>query len=211
MSKDLFDIAYKKNGLVFGNTPTRELQEYLDQYPTIGIVLDLGCGEGRDTLSLLQRGLTVIAVDQSTTGLQKLVSRLETMPKISARLHTVEVDLLDWNWPVNVFDIVVGVTILDHLNSDEIRVVTQHILSACKQGAIVFLQVHTIDDPAITGKGMASEFSGAIKHYFQYNELLHLFDSYLRVLKYEEREEWDFDHGLPHKHGFAILLGKVNK
>lgn len=48
--------------------------------------LDLGCGTGRDTLTLLERGWQVLAVDAETAALSELRQRVPTA--LNARLDT---------------------------------------------------------------------------------------------------------------------------
>lgn len=208
MKKNLFDDAYNTPNLVFGSQPTRILAAYLDENPlNHGVALDLGCGEGRDTIPLLKRGLKVTAVDKSPAGIEKLLKRVEAENISKDMLATEACDVLNFNWTVNHYDLIVGVTLLDHLDKIQGLTIAMKIVEATKKGGIIFMEVHTDRDPAVTRKDPVSEFSDAIEHYFGANELFDIFSKHLRVLIYEDRTEWDYDHGEPHKHGFASLLG----
>jgi len=212
MSGHFFDQVYRsKNGLVFGGTPSRILDSYLDSNPIAGYALDLGCGEGRDTIPLLRRGLSVTAVDISQAAIAKLISRQDLTAEMKRALTTIVADVLHFDWPVKRYDLVLAVTLLDHLETEYIPDICRKIIQATKENGLVFVEVHTDRDPAVTGEGPISEFSSQVKHYFLANELLDLFSPYLRVLVYEDRLEWDYDHGEPHKHGFASLLGQKCK
>ena len=57
--------------------------------------VDLGCGNGRDSLELLRRGWTVTAVDVTAEGLD----RLRTAAGPDARLTTVQAAMEDATWP----------------------------------------------------------------------------------------------------------------
>ena len=208
MKKNLFDDAYNTPNLVFGSQSTRILAKYLDENPlNQGIALDLGCGEGRDTIPLLKRGLNVTAVDKSPVGINKLLKRLETEKISKDMLTTNACDVLNFDWTADYYDLVVGITLLDHLDKEQGLKVATKIIEATKKGGIVFMEVLTDRDPAVTHNNPVSEFAEAIEHYFGANELLDIFSKYLRVLIYEDRLEWDYDHGEPHKHGCASLLG----
>ncbi len=47
--------------------------------PAAPAAIDLGCGEGRDTIELLRRGWQVLAIDSSADGLARVVSRARAL------------------------------------------------------------------------------------------------------------------------------------
>ena len=51
------------------------------------VAIDLGCGDGRETLALLARGWTVVAVDSAPSGIARL--RAAVAPEHAARLTTL--------------------------------------------------------------------------------------------------------------------------
>jgi trans-aconitate methyltransferase len=56
------------------------------------LAIDLGCGDGRDTLALLARGWRVIAIDSSAEAVRRLMDRtpLEHMDRLEARVQRFE-------------------------------------------------------------------------------------------------------------------------
>ncbi|MSP67163.1 MAG: class I SAM-dependent methyltransferase [Alphaproteobacteria bacterium] len=58
--------------------------------------VDLGCGEGRDTVELLRRGFRVLAIDPSPTGLARLTARPDLVPV--GRLATRQARMEDAEW-----------------------------------------------------------------------------------------------------------------
>jgi SAM-dependent methyltransferase len=61
------------------------------------LAVDLGCGEGRDTLELLARGWRVVAVDAHPEAFERLVRRVP--PDQRERLTTIEGTFAASRWP----------------------------------------------------------------------------------------------------------------
>ena len=80
--------------------PRRTLLAALDAFgttPTDGLVIDLGCGDGRDVVEMLRRNWRVIAVDAEPKALHQLQAR--DLPEgsdvtpVNARLEEVPIPL----------------------------------------------------------------------------------------------------------------------
>lgn len=75
-----------------GKPPRDTLLAALDAFDAAGFVdaaspplaVDLGCGEGRDTVELLRRGWRVVAIDGHTEGLKRTRDR-EDLPPVAAK------------------------------------------------------------------------------------------------------------------------------
>ncbi|MBP2030746.1 2-polyprenyl-3-methyl-5-hydroxy-6-metoxy-1,4-benzoquinol methylase [Methanohalophilus levihalophilus] len=75
-SDDSFDDTYRENTEMFGH-PYQELQDYFSSNPVKGTLLDLGCGQGRDSLFLASLGYDVTAVDISQVGVDQMMDAAE--------------------------------------------------------------------------------------------------------------------------------------
>lgn len=62
-----------------------------------GLAVDLGAGEGRDAVALLQRGWSVLAIDSDATALARLRGRTEIPP--GANLVTLHDSFVEAAWP----------------------------------------------------------------------------------------------------------------
>ncbi|MBD3401402.1 methyltransferase domain-containing protein [candidate division GN15 bacterium] len=205
--KRRFDEFYDETKLSFGAEPSAWLREQVEAGLPGGRALDLGCGDGRNTLFLLAHGYEVTAIDLSQVGLDKLVS-LARRQGNADRLTTVQSDVRDFTFPTDHFDMVVAVTLFDHLPGDDVRPVIHRAIASLKDDAILFVKAHTTEDPGHAREAGASELSDMIHHYFAPNELLDLTKDTCRVIRYEELREEDTTHGRPHDHAFAYLLAK---
>ena len=68
-----YDKVYQQQRHALGN-PTQVFVDFFDQYQkTNADVLDLGCGQGRDTLFIARQGHHVVGVDLSQTGIDQLL------------------------------------------------------------------------------------------------------------------------------------------
>lgn len=77
-----------------------------DKLPNAGEALDIGAGEGRNALFLASHGLSVLAVDQSTVGMQK-AQRLATARGL--KLRTQVADLTDFDAKPDSFAVVTSI------------------------------------------------------------------------------------------------------
>ncbi len=96
-----WDDRYAAEDRVWGGEPNRFVVQYLRDLPP-GSAIDLGAGEGRNSVWLAQQGWDVTAVDFSATGLRKAremaadagVSLATVAEDVTAFDPTVPVDLV---------------------------------------------------------------------------------------------------------------------
>ena len=78
-----------------GDEPRETLLQAADGFAAPGLAVDLGCGNGRDTVELLKRGWSVIAIDGQAQAIELLRSRTGDDP----RLETQAAAYADATWP----------------------------------------------------------------------------------------------------------------
>ncbi|MFO8049464.1 MAG: methyltransferase domain-containing protein [Desulfosudaceae bacterium] len=218
-----FNEVYDKPDFYYGREVRPEFVEFVQKRSLRGrLGLDLGCGEGRYSLYLARRGCRVTGIDRSEAGLTKLekIARRERLP-----VTTRQLDVADFDYPEDAYDIVVAATILDHLDETARRRTIAGLKKTVKPSGIVYINVFTEADPGAaagesggessrnsTGEntgldhaGRVSDTAGCMAYYFAPEELKTLFDDW-KIQYYYEGLEPDLSHGQPHYHGWACLL-----
>jgi SAM-dependent methyltransferase len=202
-----FEREYQRRPALFGEIPTELVLEAAKTCDAVNrTALDLGCGNGRDSLHLLKMGFQVVAVDGAPSALRSLQAAARATHQPEPHVVCADVRRLPLK-SRRRFDIISMITILDHLsNSREIHDLLIWASAAIRQSGCVVVQVHTVTDPghepAIPDP--ESEFACHIASYFAHGELRHSFlDAGFRPLAYSEWRERDTDHGPVHFHEFA--------
>jgi tellurite methyltransferase len=209
-----FDSVYGSNNSYYGFELRKEFTDLFKEKTITGqTALDLGCGEGRYSLFLARKGCDTLAVDRSSAGIEKLKKMAETFQlPISAEVLDIE----DFVFEENQFDIIVGATILDHLCCKLRHKTINGIKKSLKPEGTLYVNVFTVSDPGYRVKmDAASEINSenisdtaeCMEYYFGSNELKSLFSEF-KTLYYYEGIEPDLSHGRPHDHGWACLLAQ---
>ncbi len=70
---------------VAGRPPHDTVLQALDLFPEPGLAVDLGCGDGRDTVPMLQRGWRVRAIDAQEEAIERLLARVGPVPQLDVQ------------------------------------------------------------------------------------------------------------------------------
>ena len=77
-----------------GRAPRDQLLDVLSRFDEPGSAVDLGCGAGIDTLAMLDRGWTVLAIDAEPEAIERMRRRAGDNPALDTQLSPMEdVDL----------------------------------------------------------------------------------------------------------------------
>jgi 2-polyprenyl-3-methyl-5-hydroxy-6-metoxy-1,4-benzoquinol methylase len=208
-----FDRMYARQEPAYGFDPSGELLAIIeDDIEPGGDALDLGCGAGRNALAMAAAGLSVVAVDESGGGIDRLDQEAADRgltDRIDARVE----DVAQLHWADRQYDLIAAVTILDHLHDQAMKRVWGAICDNLKPTGVLLVEAHTVRDPGCeqtdAEQAPVSESAEHVIRYFNPNELLDMACRRLHVIRYEERLERDRSHGRPHRHAKASLVASL--
>jgi SAM-dependent methyltransferase len=99
-----WEERYRSQAAIWSGNPNPQLVAEASELRA-GAALDVGCGEGADTLWLASRGWQVTAVDFSTVALQRAAAKAEELG-LGERVDWVHTDVVDWTPAAACFDLV---------------------------------------------------------------------------------------------------------
>ena len=134
-----WDERYAAVGRRFSIHPDTAMVELVTPLPP-GQALDLGAGEGRNSLWLARHGWTVTAVDGSSVALDRMRAAADAE---GLSLSPVQADLGDFLRRGDTFDLVVIANI--HPSPEERVVLLRAAVGAVRPGGHLFLVGHHVD------------------------------------------------------------------
>jgi tellurite methyltransferase len=174
-----FNQKYKSNRNVFGSTVLPVVKGAM-KYVSSGEALDLGAGNGRNTIFLVSQSFKVTSVDTSKEGLDILKERIQEKDK----LETVLSDVREFETDKK-YDLVLAIGLLHFLSKEEGEELIKKIQKWTKKGGVNVL-----------GAKMSQNMMGDLPHIFENNELR----------KYYEKEDWDIKHYS--ENGVAFIIAR---
>jgi len=156
--KSRFNQKYKDTPNVFGSSPMPVLEQAL-KYISVGTALDLGVGNGRNTLYLLSKSFEVTGVDMSEEGIKLLKDRVPE----GAKLKLIVSNVLDFKTDEK-FDLICAVGLLHFLNIEDINRLIVNMKKLTKDGGINVIAVR-----------MNQNLRQDLPHIFKSNELKELY------------------------------------
>jgi 2-polyprenyl-3-methyl-5-hydroxy-6-metoxy-1,4-benzoquinol methylase len=203
-----FNELYKDNNFYYGSNPSFYLEMLIKQKKLIkGDALDIGCGDGRNSIYLAMNGFRVFAIDNSEEAIKKLK---ELSIKNNLEITPIVEDVLQFEYMPDRYSLIVANTIIDHLELNDGNQLIYRLKRSLKKNGVIFVAVFTVDDPGNNKLFDHSDTAQFVKRYFHSIELKNLFSD-LTLLHYIEEEFLDQHHGKPHYHNMARIIAKKEK
>jgi len=191
-----WEETYGKRRDFFGGEPSEFGLRAATTFERFGLrtILELGCGQGRDTYMLLQRGFAVTALDYAGAGLRQLEQRgkaLRLEKRLVLRVHDARQGL---PFPDESFDGCFSHMFLTmELTEQELERIFGEVLRVLKPNGLNLYSVRNHRDPHF-GKGthvtedMWQNPMGFVVHFFSAERVTRLARGYelLWVREFEE-------------------------
>ena len=170
--------------------------------------VDIGAGEGRNSLYLASVGFDVTAIEPSVVGARKIASRAN---EAGLHIHVVNSDFISAAGDLRDVGFIVALTSLEHMEYDYLCKAVDEMKRILASDGYIYVVGFTEDDPGYKRDyENASECSHFIKHYFKKGELKQFFSDF-EILEYSEYTKLDDTHGPIHYHGKVKLFARKPK
>ncbi len=192
-----YDSKYSKKEFYWGLKPHNLVVDSIQYLPSNAKVLDLGCGEGKNSFFLAKNNFDVTAVDFSEEGIRKLneFAKKEKL-EITADVSDVKSYLQD----CKKLDAIFAMNILQFIDEKNIFKTIKQIQSRTKQNGLnviaSFVAKNSKQKKMVLSKG---------RYFFDEGELKELYKDW-KILFYEEKlGDWE-THGEPRHRHFAVKI-----
>jgi tellurite methyltransferase len=194
-----YNLYYKTNADVFGKTPEKILVDYAKLISKECPVLDIGAGQGRNTIYLSKLGYEVDAIDPSSVSIN-LMKEIKKAEKLN--FNTFNTDFKNFTSNKN-YSAVLVFGLIQILDRDEIELLKNKISSWLKKDGLLFITSFLVSDDSHErirneskeiGKNSYLRPDGEKRTFFEPNEIMKLFQEYKSVYYWEGL-------GPEHRHG----------
>lgn len=133
-----YDKQYDVEENLFGE-PYPEFVAFIDSTDGKGEALDLGCGQGRDALTLAKHGFSVTGVDASEVGIRQMIERAGSL---GMNINGIVGDFYTFDFPQS-YDLIVLDSIL-HFAEDEEKEINllERVLAHTRKDGYVCIFIH---------------------------------------------------------------------
>jgi tellurite methyltransferase len=175
-----YNQIYKSEN-VWGENPNELLQSVFSQVPLGSEFLDLGCGQGRDVLFMLQNGFQVTGIDNAEEGLHKIEGVLKEDSKFQNSLKLLCADITTYEIKSDTYSIINAYNSLQFLPKNKAIEVIKNIKNALKKDGLAIISGFTTNDI------LYKKENENTRCFFNSQELRGLFSD-CEIILYEEKE-----------------------
>lgn len=187
----LWDGSYACNPKFFGCEPSELAKRAMSLFEDAGLnkVLELGCGQGRDTWPMVRAGFSVCALDYSATGINQMQDFANENGLICGlRVHDA---LQPLPFPDGHFDAIYSHMFFTmQFSMDELRSMMRECLRVLRPGGLHVYSVRNYNDLhygkfEARGEDTWENPLGFVVHFFSEEKIRSLTDGY-EVIRIEE-------------------------
>lgn len=129
-------------------------------------LLDLGCGDGRDSLFFASEGLNVTSVDFSENEIKKLN---ELSKEKGLNINAIQTDIRKINFPENSFDVIYAHLSLHYFEDEITTQIFEKLFRILKKDGLIFIKCKSVEDASYgQGEKVGEDMykKGHLRHFF---------------------------------------------
>jgi cyclopropane fatty-acyl-phospholipid synthase-like methyltransferase len=194
-----YDKTYSETDYVFGIKPEKTLIDFVSIIPKTKPVLDIGAGQGRNSIFLANESFLVDAIDPSKVAINTLS---QTAIKEKYAITTQQVDFKNFN-PESKYSAILVFGLIQILDWKSISILLDKIENWLAKDGFIFITGFSVNDASFSkykknwtslGKNSFTDNHGNFRTFLEPNEILTLFNNYTIVHHWEGL-------GSKHRHG----------
>lgn len=206
-----YDKKYTEEFSRFSPTMDLELKKYL-KFIEGKEVLDLGIGQGQNSIPLSNLGFNVTGIDYSNNCLNICKSNCPSLNLIQGDVRTFDIE-------ENKYDLILSRCVLHFLHKEDAYKIMIDMKNNLKENGLIYLHVFSTEEPKFKKCSSSEDFElldNNILHnklndtyisFYNKEEILDIFSGFKTVYLSEEYS-LDLGHGKPHYHGVIKYIGK---
>lgn len=207
---DYWSKKYRAEGLVWGRNPTagvKVFSDFLAEKRALN-VLEVGCGYGRDSIYLAERGHNVTGVDASEEAITLAQKAWGKQRRVVFRRGEGE----SLAFPGKTFDAAWSSNLLHLYKEEARRRILKEMGRVLVNGGLLGFSVASVRDPNF-GEGKELDentflVQGKLMHFFSEGEIVNALESF-KILKLQEIAEKErHKNGVTHEHVNWIAIGE---
>lgn len=199
MDKPFWEKTYQNDDVAtFGKSPTRDIESMCEGFNKSWSILDVGCGEGRNSIFLAERGFTVDAFDISEAGITKL---LKIAAKRNVKLNAWVQDLTGFRFS-KAYDVVLSHGVLHLVEREQWLKFITHMKMNTNVGGLNIIGVFTDRLPATPDNAPFT------KGLFHEGELKSLYGDWNVVNSRSYEFEDEHPGGIRHRHAADNVIAR---
>ena len=191
---------YKNIKEIYGDEPEHGIIEYIDLVEK-GKVLDLGVGDGRNSLFLANMGYDVCGVDISKENVELFNSKAK---RLGLDVNSILGDIRDINIEENEYSLIILSWVLNFFNKSDIDKILAKAKKGLKKGGLIHFYVFTnLDYFYESNKDKKIDEENT---YYTKDEVLEYFKD-LELVSFREGKVLDMDPRGKHYHNQIEYIG----
>lgn len=196
----MYDKIYENTKHVFGINPEFILKKYARKIDRTKPVLDIGIGQGRNSLYLLKEGFNVEGIDPSRVAIETV---LTVSQKENVKINAYQTDFRDFIPKEIPYSAILVFGLIQILDWDSIHTLMDRINQWTQKGSLIFITAFSTNDSMYkkyskdwmkVGKNSFRDENDNYRTFLEPNEIVELFKDYRSIYHWEGL-------GPEHRHG----------